>query len=253
MFWCLENSVCVLDAPQHTMFVQTHFLITSSSALTSQVNNGAILLTSAISSRAKENHSKSFPWVFNWLMVPSMLRATVHAKRLIILNKFIFSRHNSMPTAIQLPNGPWFSCLANKCTICKWPQSGFISTLQFCEEILLEAGMRVKACWFHRPWLSYAAWLCWVGLLGWQWYVLMAPESLHKQTASSSDSLPSKCSECIFPPFLVLKWVCTNNVGVKFSTKTRLAAYQVLVSGLCKCHLISGTRTQLYHCRERQP
>lgn len=54
-------------------------------------------------------------------MVPSMLRATVHAKRLIILNKFIFSRHNSRPAAIQLPNGQWFSCLGNKWAICKWP------------------------------------------------------------------------------------------------------------------------------------
>lgn len=178
MFWYRENSVCVLDAPTHNVCANSlfnHFKF-SVDFPNKQLSNIANIC----------HHSKSFPWVFNWLMVPSMLQATVHAKRLIILNKFIFSRHNSMPTAIQLPNGQWFSCLANKWAICKWPAARLHFHFAIlrrdspgrgcpCESLLVQPALAI---------------LCSLAMLGWLTLV----------TVVCTDSPPGHCISILLPP-----------------------------------------------------
>lgn len=77
----------------------------------------------ADTSRAKENHSKSFAFLFNWLsmLLPmsSTLGATLHTKWLIVLSKFVYSGQIPSAATIQhdlvnLPAVNGFPCLASK-------------------------------------------------------------------------------------------------------------------------------------------
>ena len=82
-----------------------------------------VSIISADTSRAKENHSKSFAFLFNWLLMllpmSSTLRATLHTKWLIVLSKCVFSGQIPSAAAIQhdlvnLPAVNGFPRLANK-------------------------------------------------------------------------------------------------------------------------------------------
>ena len=86
-------------------------------------DNNWVESVTSFNSRAKENHSKSFPWFYNQPLMPlpksSILWATVFTKRLTVLDKFVFCGHISLAAAFKhdLINSMLvncFSCLANK-------------------------------------------------------------------------------------------------------------------------------------------
>lgn len=122
-------------------------------------------------------------------MVPSTLRATVHANRLIILNKFIFSRHNSVPAAIQMPIGQQLPGLANKRAVCKVPSTASFPLFKSVKRET-RRGIHVKACWFHRPLQSSTARRCAHSVTTLRPHCPLQhsppPPSQHKHTASSS-------------------------------------------------------------------